>query len=234
MNPIQQTKKLVFIHGDKGGVGKSTFARLLADYYVTHDIPWKGFDTDSTNGHLFRFYKEQTRGVGLRETHDIDVILNELEGDAGHLLVDLGARSGEILMEWMEQTGFLALREELGFSLVIVFLLSPIVDSTALLLETFEKVGTQARYVIVKNRAVGGDFSFYDRSKTKEKLEAAGAIHLELPVLEESAYNAVDYAGVTWSAACADSRLQLAQRQRVKMFVRAVFAEMEKAGEVLL
>lgn len=30
-------KKMIFVHGDKGGVGKSTFAILLADYYLHQD-----------------------------------------------------------------------------------------------------------------------------------------------------------------------------------------------------
>jgi MinD superfamily P-loop ATPase len=30
---IEQLKRLIFVYGDKGGVGKSAFARLLLDIY---------------------------------------------------------------------------------------------------------------------------------------------------------------------------------------------------------
>jgi len=34
------------IGGEKGGVGKSVVARLLAQYMIDHEIPFIGFDTD--------------------------------------------------------------------------------------------------------------------------------------------------------------------------------------------
>ena len=43
MKQSTPTKRLVIVHGDKGGVGKSTFARLLADYYTQHAPEWHGY-----------------------------------------------------------------------------------------------------------------------------------------------------------------------------------------------
>ena len=34
------------IGGEKGGVGKSVVARVLAQYMIDKDIPFVGFDTD--------------------------------------------------------------------------------------------------------------------------------------------------------------------------------------------
>ncbi|MDO9048516.1 MAG: hypothetical protein Q7U66_12385 [Methylobacter sp.] len=35
-----------FIGGEKGGVGKSVVARVLAQYMIDNEIPFIGFDTD--------------------------------------------------------------------------------------------------------------------------------------------------------------------------------------------
>lgn len=38
--------KIHLIGGEKGGVGKSVVARLLAQYFIDKEIPFVGFDTD--------------------------------------------------------------------------------------------------------------------------------------------------------------------------------------------
>ena len=45
-----------FIGGEKGGVGKSLTARVLAQYMIDKEIPFLGFDTDRSHGALMRFY----------------------------------------------------------------------------------------------------------------------------------------------------------------------------------
>ena len=45
-----------FIGGEKGGVGKSLMARLLAQYFIDHGQPFLAFDCDKTHGALMRFY----------------------------------------------------------------------------------------------------------------------------------------------------------------------------------
>ncbi len=37
---------LNFIGGEKGGVGKSVAARVLAQYFIDKGLPFTGFDTD--------------------------------------------------------------------------------------------------------------------------------------------------------------------------------------------
>jgi cellulose biosynthesis protein BcsQ len=44
------------IGGEKGGVGKSLVARILAQYMIDKDLPFLGFDTDRSHGALMRFY----------------------------------------------------------------------------------------------------------------------------------------------------------------------------------
>ncbi len=45
-----------FIGGEKGGVGKSLVARILAQYLIDRERPFLGFDTDRSHGALLRFY----------------------------------------------------------------------------------------------------------------------------------------------------------------------------------
>lgn len=47
--------KVHFIGGEKGGVGKSMTARVLAQYYIDHDKAFIGFDCDASHG-TFRVF----------------------------------------------------------------------------------------------------------------------------------------------------------------------------------
>ena len=44
--------KIHLIGGEKGGVGKSVVARLLAQYFIDHQLSFLGFDSDRSHGAL--------------------------------------------------------------------------------------------------------------------------------------------------------------------------------------
>ena len=235
MKPAPTNKRLVIVHGDKGGVGKSTVARLLADYYTSHSLDWRGYDTDATNGHLLRFYPERTRAIDIHESGSLDQLLNSLEQDGRHWLVDLGAQGGDKLVAWMAETEFLAVCRELGVSVTIAFVLSPVKDSAVLLKTVADQLGSEVSYLVVKNEATGSSFAIYDSSKTKARLiDDLAAIEIRFPELLEHVYYKIDKHNLGWSESLQGKTLELAERQRVKAFLRTSFAELEKAKVFLV
>ena len=233
-NESTPKKRMVFCHGDKGGVGKSTFARVLAQWYTANGIQWQGFDTDATNGHLCRFYPANTVPIILNEEGSIDQILNAVTGNRNVLLVDLGARTGDIIQRWCEETDLLTVKDELGLAITICFLLDPVKDSTSLLMDVSDHFADHCSYVLVKNQANGLRFSLYDTSKTRKRLlNELGAIEIELPELLSITYQQVDEGNLSWKAATEDTSLQLAARQRVKGFLKQAFAQLEEVKSLL-
>ena len=63
--------RLVLTHGEKGGVGKTTVARVLADYYNTKDVPFQAFDAEGDHGQLLRFHGEDTSAVDVTKAAKI-------------------------------------------------------------------------------------------------------------------------------------------------------------------
>jgi MinD superfamily P-loop ATPase len=49
---------VIVVGADKGGVGKTTVARTLLDYFTAHHLPTRAFDTESPKGTLKRFHPE--------------------------------------------------------------------------------------------------------------------------------------------------------------------------------
>ena len=56
---------VVLIGADKGGVGKTTVARTLLDYFVDRRVCARAFDTEVPKGTLKRFHSDVTDIVDI-------------------------------------------------------------------------------------------------------------------------------------------------------------------------
>ncbi len=59
--------KVHFVGGEKGGVGKSMTARVLAQYYIDNERPFLGFDCDSSHATFSRFYQDFSSPIIIGE-----------------------------------------------------------------------------------------------------------------------------------------------------------------------
>ena len=86
------------IGGEKGGVGKSLVARILAQYLIDHESPFLGFDTDRSHGSLMRFYAGYASPVVIDRYESLDAIIEAAaEQPDRRVLVDLAAQTHEAL-----------------------------------------------------------------------------------------------------------------------------------------
>src|SRR5450432_2728809 len=90
-------KLMATIHlvgGEKGGVGKSLVATILAQYFIDHAMPFLGFDADRSHAALLRFYSSYTSPVEIDDYQSLDRIveLAAVESDR-RILVDLAAQT---------------------------------------------------------------------------------------------------------------------------------------------
>jgi len=67
--------KIHLIGGEKGGVGKSVVARVVAQYLIDKNIPFIGFDTDRSHGSLMRFYAGYASPVVIDNYDSLDAIV---------------------------------------------------------------------------------------------------------------------------------------------------------------
>jgi hypothetical protein len=110
--------RLHFIGGEKGGVGKSVVARLLAQYFIDRQIPFVGFDTDKSHGSLLRFYADFTAPIVIDRYEGLDRIVDAAaEQPERRIIVDLAAQTHRFLAQWMEDSGLPEIKDEIGLSL---------------------------------------------------------------------------------------------------------------------
>ncbi len=90
--------RLHFIGGEKGGVGKSVVARVLAQYFIDRHIPFLGFDTDKSHGSLLRFYSGFAAPVVIDRYEGLDRIVEAAaEVPERRILMDLAAQTHAFL-----------------------------------------------------------------------------------------------------------------------------------------
>src|ERR1700746_3747321 len=104
--------RLHFIGGEKGGVGKSVVARILAQYFIDRQIPFLGFDTDKSHGALLRFYADFAAPVVIDRYEGLDQIIEAAaEQPERRIVVDLAAQTHRFLVQWMDDPAVVAIRE---------------------------------------------------------------------------------------------------------------------------
>ena len=221
------------IGGEKGGVGKSLVARILAQYLIDRQIPFLGFDTDRSHGALMRFYAGFAAPIVADRFEALDAIVEAAAAQPDRrILVDLAAQTHEALARWIDESGVLELAEEAGFVLYYWHVMDAGRDSVDLLTKLLDRFGNRLRYVLVLNQLRGDDFSLLKSSGQEARALALGARLVSLKRLHEGAIQKIDASSSSfWAATNAADKettgLGLMDRQRVKMWLRHAYQQLD-------
>jgi hypothetical protein len=228
----KRMSKIHFVGGEKGGVGKSVLARLLAQYHIDRQRPFTAFDTDRSHGALLRFYADFSRPIALDEFESADQLMEAaLESDQT-VLVDLAAQTSLPLHRWIEQNDLLHLAEEEGVPVVFWHVLDDGADSIGLLAALCDRYDRNASYIAVRNHGRGRDFSAFDASPTRARALELGAMVIDLPELHAGTMRKIDHQAISlWAATHnKESGLGLMDRQRAKVWLRRVYEQFDQLG----
>lgn len=226
--------KIHFIGGEKGGVGKSLMARVLAQYLIDRGDPFLGFDTDRSHGALMRFYSGYASPVVVDRYEALDAIMEAaVEQPERRILVDLAAQTHDPLVRWMDDSGVLNLADETGVAIHYWHVMDTGKDSVDLLTRLLDRFGTSLKYVLVRNQVRGNDFSVLEQSGQQARALGLGARIVSVKKLHESAINKIDASSSSfWTAKSGEGHaaLGLMDRQRVKMWLRDVYRDLDEVG----
>lgn len=226
---------LNFIGGEKGGVGKSVVARLLAQYFIDQDKAFIGFDTDRSHTSFTRFYADYASPVLVDSYEGLDQLVSVFEtapeGEFPRVVVDLAAQTAAPLARWIKDSDLLALLADMGITVNFWHVADAGKDSVDLLGRLLETYGAGPNYVVVKNHGRGTDFSQLDNSAAMAKALDLGAKVITLGQLHEASMRKIDRQNTSfWSAI--NNRLEvdalgLLERQRVKLWLKRSYEALE-------
>ncbi len=221
---------LHFVGGEKGGVGKSVFSRLLSQYFLDNNLSYMGLDADQSHPSLTRYYPDFTQALQLDVFESVDNIMELALSYERQVLVDLPAQSERFLEHWISESGVLELCEEMEIPLIYWYVVDDGRDSAQLLQAFLAKYHKSVQCVVVKNRGRGSDFSEIEAMPifTQEQIQ-----QICLPALHAETLHKVDKFNFSfWSAANAKDNtaphLSMMERQRLKVWLRKVYTELDK------
>ena len=176
-------KRLILVSGQKGGVGKSTFSRVLLDNLRQQGRSVAAFDGDGAVGHLLQYYGEKQNGklipnqnallgvesYDLRDRRDREHLLESLHMNASVLLHDLPAGALSSITEAVDVTAQSAMAlvnaaKQMGYATTVVIVVNTDTASARAVETTIAAFGDKAQYVVVKNLngCTLDDFIVYD------------------------------------------------------------------------
>ncbi len=227
---------LNFIGGEKGGVGKSVVARLLAQYFIDHGRAFTGFDTDRSHTSFQRFYADYAAPVVVDSYEGLDAIAGVYEAlPAGapvpHVIVDMAAQTAAPLARWVQDSDLVPLMADMGVAVNFWHVADAGKDSVDLLERLVTTYGDAPGYIVVRNRGRGSDFSQLDASPALQKVREAGGHVVDLAPLHEASMRKIDRQNSSfWAAAhgtAGPEALGLLERQRVKTWLKRAYAELD-------
>ncbi|MDE1950125.1 MAG: mobilization protein, partial [Burkholderiales bacterium] len=194
--------RIHLIGGEKGGVGKSMVARLLAQYFIDHELPFVGFDTDRSHGSLMRFYADYASPALVDRYEALDKIVEAaIEEPGRRIIVDLAAQTHDPLVRWMDESGVLDMADLSGIAIHYWHVMDSGRDSVDLLERLLDRFGQRVHYVLVRNQLRGDDFGQLERSGQLDRALGLGARVIDLRRLHDAVVQKIDARNASfWSA----------------------------------
>jgi hypothetical protein len=198
---------VLLVGADKGGVGKTTVARTLLDYFAHHRVPARAFDTEATRGTLERFHPEVTEVVDINHVPDQMKIFDTVSStDAAVSLIDVRAGLMSPTLLALRNIGFIEAAKKGEITFAVFHILGPSIASLDEIAETAAYLG-DAKYFMVKNFINNTHFFEWDQATYASYFkQVPAAVEITVPKLVEMATEQVELAGVSFATFIANKR----------------------------
>ncbi len=195
-------KPAVFLIGaDKGGVGKTTVARTLLDYFGTRQVPTRAFDTETPRGTLKRFHPDVTEVVDVTQAADQMKIFDTLgSADAKVTVIDVRAGLLSSTLQALSNIGFIELGKTGQITFAVFHILGPSIASLEEIADTSRFVG-DANHFLVKNHINEASFFEWDPAIYQSYFKKIkDAQEITIPKLNEMAGEQVEVAAIPYAS----------------------------------
>ena len=238
----RQAKRVVFTMGGKGGTGKTGCMLALAEWFEANQIPFTLLDLDTENkarGSLKHYFNGAARKVNIHTPAGLDAFIDHLADGAQIILADMGAGSGQVAHEWFDTMYEDVAEQGIAFTAIGIITSDP--ASVESVLSWANRLQDRVNYLIVENTATPyADLAYWHTTEQAQRFRelfrpVVIAMEFRLADLE----NPARQHGVTLGQV-AERKTQVEELQKASIVMRAqayrrrLFAEFEKAKELLL
>jgi len=231
---------VLLVGADKGGVGKTTVARTLLDYFADRQVRARAFDTEVPKGTLKRFYPDLVDVVDINYVpHQMRIFDTVNSTDASVSLIDVSAGLLSPTLNALRNIGFIDAAKKGHITFVVFHILGPSIASLDEIVETAAYLG-DGKYFMVKNFINNTHFFDWDEATYAGYFKGIpDAVQITIPKLPEMAAEQVDLASVSFSTFIANKKqsgdpasYSFVLRGYVRHWLDNVWAEYDRAGLV--
>jgi len=184
---MEAMKRILWVGGSKGGVGKSMVTMALLDYLQGNDQKPFLVETDTSNPDVWKAYKDELKHstINLDGRSGWAELIEVCDSNReSPVVINTAARNNTAVTKNGETLG--GTLAELKRQLVVLWVINRQRDSLELLREFMEAV-PHAHVHIVRNGYFGDEekFELYNGSKTRAAIEAKGGKSVTFPDLAD-------------------------------------------------
>lgn len=232
-------KQIFFVHGDKGGVGKTEVAKRMAAVMLQAGRTVTLVDGDNKNPGLHAAFEHSgldVQRINVMTPAGRDTLFDVIAESPGDVLIDLPARGSDVTARLTQdgasedEFSLELLLGEINAELTILFVIDQTRAPLAALRDELKALPAATRWIIVRNHREERDFTLFDTTKVKADLEARGARIIDMVRLDPRVNDILENEGLNLTTAQTSDRLSLLQKMRVKAAVRSWSEQMKTAG----
>jgi cellulose biosynthesis protein BcsQ len=226
-------KRLDLILNGKGGVGKSFFAVNFVQFLKDKGIAHVAIDSDNENSTLKRFHPD-TRFLDLGNRRELDGVFTALE-KANLVIMDCRAASTDLFVDYFAEIDLPTVLAAMGAALTLVMPVNHEPDSVDQIQRLADQFGKQCSYVVVRNAAHSDSFALFQSSEVRAQLkDKLGGQEIAMSRLQDWLVEALNAENLTITAATKHPAFSLLDRQRLQMWQRKLYAEIESVAGLLV
>lgn len=228
-----------FVGGEKGGVGKSFFAKTLVQWHLDNNVPLLVYEGDRSNPDVMRCYKSTItcKAAIYSEGERYEDKANDVYNSAikKRVVVNLPAQVMKPVSDWIFNNELFEIAQEDGVKFYQWFVSDGGYDSINLFKKTLSTFSDGMTHLFVQNYGRTDDWSgIEDDEELQEMMENYNVMVLGFPKLIGAAdRNRIDRESLTFGTAREWKKFGSISRQRVKRFLREAYEEIE-ATNVLM
>ena len=191
---------VIIVGADKGGVGKTTVARTLLDYFTAHQIADPRVRHRGAAGHA-----QALPSRTLTDVVDMTLIPDQMKifdtlnsADAAVTLIDVRAGLMSPTLKALRDIGFIEAAKKGQITFAVFHILGPSIASLDEIAETAAYLG-DAKYFMVKNFINSTHFFEWDEATHSSYFkQIKDAVEITIPKLNEMATEQVELASVPY------------------------------------
>jgi hypothetical protein len=231
-----------FVDGEKGGVGKSLFCRVMVQYCLDKGHPFTLVEADRTNPDVGEFYPEDVEDKnGKKIVHYKQAIFSESERKlyeadkifelalAKPVIVNLPAQVFTIVNDWMERNTLLDVSSQHGIDICKWFVCTGGFDSVKLFVESVNHFEGKIRHILVRNLGLQDDWSHvYERKELKDLMSKYSIKAIDLPKFSYRERDYIDEYRISFAQARELKELGVLGLQRIHKFLKEAYANIDQ------